>query len=65
VLENGDVQVLIYNTQTEGPVPAQLRKAAEASKIPVVEVTETVKSGTKGFADWQAGQLNALLVALR
>ena len=29
--------MLIYNTQTEGAIPEQLRGAAEAAKVPVVE----------------------------
>jgi zinc/manganese transport system substrate-binding protein len=58
------VDVLIYNRQTEGAVPGQLRAAAERAGVPVVEVTETVAPGSAGFADWQVGQLRRLATAL-
>lgn len=63
-LADGDVDVLIVNSQTEGAVPHQLRRAAEAARVPVVEVTETVAPGADGFVDWQVGQLRALAGAL-
>jgi zinc/manganese transport system substrate-binding protein len=58
------VNVLIYNTQTEGSVPEQVRSAAEAAGVPVVEVTETVPPGTTSFEMWQVAQLSALAKAL-
>jgi len=58
------VDVLIYNTQTEGSVPQQIRSAAEAAGIPVVEVTETVAPGAKTFEAWQVDQLTSLAKAL-
>ena len=64
-LRSTKMNVLIYNTQTEGAVPAQLRKVADTAKLPVVEVTETVKPGSKGFVDWQVKQLESLTQALR
>lgn len=56
--------MLIFNTQTEGSVPAQLRAAAEAAGIPVVNVTETVAPGSDSFEAWQVDQLTALAEAL-
>jgi zinc/manganese transport system substrate-binding protein len=58
------VDVLIYNTQTEGSVPDQIRSAAEDAGIPVVNVTETVAPGAKSFEAWQVDQLTALAKAL-
>jgi zinc/manganese transport system substrate-binding protein len=58
------VDVLIYNTQTEGSVPEQIRAAAEGAGVPVVNVTETVPPGTQSFEAWQVDQLNALAKAL-
>ena len=58
------VDVLIYNTQTEGSVPEQIRAAAEQAGVPVVEVTETVPPNTESFQTWQVGQLDALAEAL-
>jgi len=64
LLADRGVDVLIYNTQTEGSVPQQIRSAAEAAGVPVVEVTETVAPGAKSFEAWQVDQLNALAKAL-
>jgi zinc/manganese transport system substrate-binding protein len=61
---NGDIDVLVYNVQTEGAVPEQLRRAAEQAGVPVVEVTETVPAGASSFEQWQVGQLDALAAAL-
>ncbi len=64
LLEDRGVDVLIVNTQTEGSMPAQLRSAAEAAGIPLVEVTETVAPGSDSFQAWQVDQLTALAEAL-
>ena len=64
LLKGRGVDVLIYNTQTEGAVPQQLRSAAESAGIPVVNVTETVAPGAKSFEAWQVDQLAALALAL-
>ena len=53
LLEGGEVDVLIVNSQTEGPTPKRLRSIAEQADVPVVEVTETVPPGSDGFVDWQ------------
>ena len=58
------MSVLIYNTQTEGTVPEQIRAAAESAGIPVVNVTETVAPGAKSFEAWQVDQLSSLAKAL-
>jgi len=63
-LADRQIDVLIYNTQTEGSVPEQIRSAAAAANVPVVEVTETVPPGTTSFETWQVDQLNALAKAL-
>ena len=57
------VDVLIYNTQTEGSVPEQIRSAAEQAGIPIVDVTETLPPEAKTFQDWQVAQLDALAKA--
>lgn len=64
LLSDKGVDVLIYNTQTEGSVPQQLRSAAEAAGVPVVEVTESVAPGAETFQSWQVTQLQALAEAL-
>ena len=64
LLRDKGVDVLIYNTQTEGSVPEQIRATAEEAGVPVVEVTETVAPGTDSFEAWQVDQLRALAKAL-
>nr|WP_234939063.1 zinc ABC transporter substrate-binding protein [Mycolicibacterium lutetiense] len=64
LLSDHGVDVLIYNTQTEGSVPKQIRAAAESAGIPVVDVTETVAPGVDSFEAWQVNQLTALAKAL-
>lgn len=64
LLSTRAADALIYNTQTEGAIPEQLRRAAEDQGIPVVEVTESVPSDAGGFAQWQVAQLESLRQAL-
>ena len=64
LLADHGADVLIYNTQTEGSVPKQIRAAAESAGIPVVDVTETVAPGADSFEAWQVNQLTALAKAL-
>jgi zinc/manganese transport system substrate-binding protein len=63
-LGDGSVDVLVYNTQTSGSVPEQLRAAAEDAHIPVVEVTESPADADGSFVAWQLDQLSALSDAL-
>lgn len=64
VLTSGQIKALVYNTQTEGPTPEQIRTTAEAADVLVVEVTETIPPGTDSFVEWQVQQLEALATAL-
>ncbi len=64
LLDERGVDVLIYNTQTEGSVPEKIRAAAEDAGVPVVEVTETVPPNTESFQTWQVAQLDSLAKAL-
>lgn len=64
LLGDRGVDVLIYNVQTEGAVPQQLRAAAEQAGVPVVEITETLPPDADSFESWQVNQLTALGEAL-
>lgn len=64
LLSDRGVDVLIYNTQTEGSVPEQIRAAAEQAGVPVVDVTETVPPDAESFQTWQVSQLDELARAL-
>lgn len=63
-LRDDKIDVLVYNTQTEGPTPEQIRGVADDADVPVVDVTETVPPGTTSFVTWQVDQLTALATAL-
>lgn len=45
VIKNKDIDVLIYNPQTETDMTKKLRQAAEEQNIPVVEIGETPSEG--------------------
>ncbi|MAT61694.1 MAG: ABC transporter substrate-binding protein [Micrococcales bacterium] len=64
-LTNNDMDVLIFNTQTEGPVPSQLKETADSANVPVVDVTETVPDDASTFQEWQINQLDSLQQALQ
>lgn len=57
-------KVLIYNTQTEGGLPTQMRDLANQSGVPVVNITETLVPAGATFQAWQQAQLADLLKAL-
>ena len=63
-LTEGRVDVLLYNTQTAGSLPEQLRTAAEEADVPVVEVTESAPDDDGSFVEWQVDQLDRLSDAL-
>ena len=63
-LTDGEVDLLVFNTQTEGQLPDQLRGAAEDAGVPVVEVTESPEDAAGSFVAWQVSQLSALADAL-
>ena len=63
-LASRHIDVLIYNTQTEGSIPEQIHSAAERAGVPVVNVTETVPPGQTSFEGWQYAQLVAVGKAL-
>lgn len=63
-LGNGKMTVLIFNTQTEGAIPNQLRSNANSAHVPVVNVTESVPPKFQSFEQWQVSQLRDLATAL-
>jgi zinc/manganese transport system substrate-binding protein len=63
-LRDGSIDVLIYNTQTSGSVPEQLRAAAEDAGVPVVDVSESPGDADGSFVAWQLAQLTELSDAL-
>jgi zinc/manganese transport system substrate-binding protein len=63
-LAAGTIDVLVYNTQTSGTVPDQLRAAAKRAGVPVLEVSESPPDAKGSFVTWQVDQLTALSDAL-
>ena len=60
-LADGRVDVLVYNTQTSGTVPDELRAAARAAGVPVLAVTESPPTTGGSFLAWQTAQLQQLI----
>lgn len=60
----GTVRALIVNAQTQTPTTDQVRNAAEAAGVPVVEMSETLPEGTDDYLAWMNAQVEALAVAL-
>lgn len=58
------VRALIVNAQTETPTTDQVRSAAEAAGVPVVEMTETLPAGQADYLSWMGAQVDALTAAL-
>ena len=58
------MRALLVNAQTRTPVTDQVEQAARAAGVPVVEVGETLPSGTGDYVEWINGQLDALGAAL-
>ena len=63
-LAGGAIDVLVYNTQTSGTVPDQLRAAAKRAGVPVLDVSESPPDANGSFVTWQVDQLTALSHAL-
>ena len=63
-LAHQKMTVLIYNTQTQGAIPEQVRSKAEGAHVPVVDVTESVPPKFGTFEAWQVSQLKDLATAL-
>ncbi|AZA08489.1 metal ABC transporter solute-binding protein, Zn/Mn family [Corynebacterium pseudopelargi] len=63
-INSGEVEVLVYNPQTENEMTKQLRKAAEDKDIPVVEIRETPEQG-EGYIDFLSKAVDGLANATK
>lgn len=63
LLATGDIALLVYNEQTEGPETAQLVLAAEKYGIAAIPVTETLPEGVD-YLSWMDDTLTAIESAL-
>jgi zinc/manganese transport system substrate-binding protein len=64
LLDDHDINVLLYNVQTVTPVTTQIRALAQQHHIPIVGVSETMPADAATYQQWQQSQLTALLHAL-
>ena len=53
LLDNHDINVLLYNVQTVTPVTTQIRALARQHGIPIVGVSETMPDGAATYQKWQ------------
>lgn len=63
LMGSGTVKVLAYNDQTEGPQTLEIKKAAEAAKVPVVNFSETLPQG-QTYLQWMSSNAANLSTAL-
>ena len=64
VVERELATFLTVNAQTRTPVTDQVEKAARVAGVPVVEVGETLPTGTSDYVEWITDQLDVLSKAL-
>jgi zinc/manganese transport system substrate-binding protein len=64
-INNHQIKVLVYNTQTLTNVTEQLKTMAQQNDIPIVGVSETMPVGAQTFQGWQSSELELLLLALQ
>ena len=63
LFDGTDIALLAYNEQTADSTTEQVRAAAEAAGVPVVDFTETLPSG-QSYVEWQRANLDNLAAAL-
>jgi zinc/manganese transport system substrate-binding protein len=64
-IQNHQIKVLVYNTQTVTNLTEQLKTLAQQNNIPIVGVSETMPFGAQTFQGWHANELQLLLQALQ
>jgi zinc/manganese transport system substrate-binding protein len=64
-LEDGEVDLWVYNSQNATPDVKRLNEAAEAAGIPIATVTETTTPEGASFEQWMSRQLQGIEAALR
>lgn len=64
-INNRQIKVLVYNTQTVTNMTEQLKMMAQQNDIPIVGVSETMPVGAQTFQGWQSSELQLLLLALQ
>ncbi|WP_458111360.1 zinc ABC transporter substrate-binding protein [Arthrobacter sp. R1-13] len=63
LVSSGEVKLLAYNLQTEGPQTEVLKKAAEGAGVPVVDFSETLPDG-KSYLQWMSDNVDNVTKAI-
>jgi zinc/manganese transport system substrate-binding protein len=63
-IQQKQMAVLVYNSQTITPVTDHMKQLAAQAGIPLVAVSETIQPANMSFQDWQTAQLLQLQNAL-
>jgi zinc/manganese transport system substrate-binding protein len=64
LLQQHEIKVLMYNVQSVDPATQTVKQLAQRANVPVVEVTETLPTGTTDYLQWQGDQISRLQQAL-
>jgi zinc/manganese transport system substrate-binding protein len=64
-INNHQIKVLVYNTQTVTALTEQLKAMAMQNNIPIVGVSETMPLGAQTFQGWHSNELELLRQALQ
>ena len=59
-----EIKVWVYNSQNATPDVQRVNQIAQAARIPIATVTETLAPASASFEQWQAAELGSLLQAL-
>jgi zinc/manganese transport system substrate-binding protein len=62
--QNRVIKVWVYNSQNATPDVQRVNQIADAQRIPIATVTETMSPASASFQQWQAAELEHLLAAL-
>lgn len=55
-----DLDLLVYNEQTETNQSLQIRRAAEDAGVPILEFSETLPEDANGYVDWMERNVEQL-----
>lgn len=64
LMSSGTVDLLAYNDQTQGPQTLEVKQAADAAKLPVVNFTETLPTGEQ-YLGWMTSNAKNIGDALK
>lgn len=64
-LQERQVKLLVYNTQTITPITENMKKLASQQNIPVVGISETVQPPNARFQDWMNSEIMHLEATLK